>query len=240
MELGQILSWVVGVVGLIGFVFVGKKEWWAWYINLACQILWATYALVTGQPAFLATAAVYFVIFARNAYLWTKDELASRKLRNGVMQLQVGGTIEHNGVKITRNENPTSANEHLERHFERAIPLIARICHEANRVLQAHNKNESVNLPWHLAESWQKESAISGVKRALAGETAEELHESWCREKFADGWVYGPHKDAGIKSHPCLVPYSELPENQRLKDHMFRAIVKSFKLEKQYANLSEK
>lgn len=73
MELGQILSWVVGAVGLTGFYFSGKKVWWSWYINLGCQVLWIAYALATGQPAFLVTAAVYSVIFAINAYKWTKD-----------------------------------------------------------------------------------------------------------------------------------------------------------------------
>lgn len=67
MDIGQILSWLVGAVGLTGFYFAGKKVWWSWYINLFCQILWFTYAIVTGQPAFLVTAAVYSVIFAINA-----------------------------------------------------------------------------------------------------------------------------------------------------------------------------
>jgi hypothetical protein len=69
----QLLTWVLGAVGLTGFYFAGKRVWWSWYINLGCQILWVTYALVTGQPAFLVTAAVYSAIFARNAYKWTKD-----------------------------------------------------------------------------------------------------------------------------------------------------------------------
>lgn len=80
MEIGQILSWLVGAVGLTGFYFAGKKVWWSWYINLFCQILWFTYAIVTGQPAFLVTAAVYSVIFAINAYKWTKDHLYVKRM----------------------------------------------------------------------------------------------------------------------------------------------------------------
>jgi hypothetical protein len=74
------LSWVIGTVGLIGFYFAGKMKWWCWYINLGCQALWATYALVTGQPAFLATAAVYSVIFGLNAYKWTKERLLVKRM----------------------------------------------------------------------------------------------------------------------------------------------------------------
>jgi hypothetical protein len=236
----QILTWIMTTIGLTGFLLVGKKLWWAWYINLGVQILWAIYALATGQPAFLASAATYFLIFALNAYKWTKAERKARKLRQAISQLQVGGMVIHDGVTFTRNEDiPQSADEHLERHFERAIPLIAQVCHEANRVLQLANHDENPSYPWHLASEAQKKSAIEGVKVALEGATAEELHESWARQKLADGWVYGQFKDEGIKTHPCLVPYSELPEEQRIKDHMFRAIVKAFKLQKQYANLPQ-
>lgn len=79
MDTGQILSWVVSIVGLTGFYFSGRKVWWAWYINFFCQILWFSYALVTNQPAFLVTAAVYSVIFGINAYRWTKEHRAEQK-----------------------------------------------------------------------------------------------------------------------------------------------------------------
>lgn len=80
METGQLLSWVVSIVGFTGFIFAGKKKWWSWYINLGCQILWGAYALVTGQLAFLVFAAAYFVIFGVNAYKWTKDHLLVKRL----------------------------------------------------------------------------------------------------------------------------------------------------------------
>jgi len=98
MDLGQILSWVVGAVGLIGFYFAGQKKWWCWWINVACQVLWATYALVTGQPAFLVTAAVYSVIFVRNAIKWTKEHrLASKWFEPGEQ--------EHAAAEYAENES---------------------------------------------------------------------------------------------------------------------------------------
>lgn len=227
MEIGQILSWIIVAIGLIGFYFAGKRKWWSWYINLGCQILWWTYALVTGQPAFLVSAAVYSAIFAVNAYKWTKEHLNVKRILSDLEVTEPGTVHTFNGVEITK----------LDPEAEYNIELIARVCHEANRVLQLASDDENPSYPWHLAQDWQKASAIEGVKVALEGATAEELHESWARQKLADGWVYGPFKDEGIKTHPCLVPYSELPEEQRIKDHMFRAIVKSFKLDKQYAHV---
>jgi len=103
---------------------------------------------------------------------------------------------------------------------------IARVCHDANRAYQIAIGQEP-SLPWDLAPDWQRTSAIAGVETMLAGETAsaEEQHERWLAHKAADGWVYGPTKDAVAKTHPCMLPYADLPEAERVKDHLFRAVV---------------
>ncbi len=235
MDLGQILSWVVGFVGIVGFYFSGKRLWWAWYINLGSQALWIAFALVTGYSAFLAFAAAYSIIFGYNAFKWTREHFKIKRIlredeahilkkieheRN--MVLEDGGMILHN----TKLDGSAAYSVY-------DIELIARVCHEANRILQLANDEEALSYSWHIASEAQRHSAIEGVKKALAGESAVQLHESWCQQKFADGWVYGEYKDEGIKTHPCLVPYIQLPEGQRIKDHMFRAIVKSFKVDAQ-------
>ncbi|QFY14483.1 hypothetical protein GBF35_25855 [Nonomuraea phyllanthi] len=107
------------------------------------------------------------------------------------------------------------------------VTTIARVCHEANRVLQIA-AGEEPSPHWPDAPDWQQESAIKGVEAALSGATPQHLHESWCAAKLADGWTYGPVKDAAARTHPCLVPYGDLPEAQRVKDHLFHAIVRAF------------
>jgi hypothetical protein len=108
------------------------------------------------------------------------------------------------------------------------VYLAARVCHETNRIAQIH-AGEQISPPWDLAPDWQRESSIEGVKKAVEGQSPEQLHESWCDFKVKDGWRYGPNKDEVKKTHPCLVPYSELPVEQQLKDHLFSAVVQSFK-----------
>lgn len=102
---------------------------------------------------------------------------------------------------------------------------IARVTHEANRALQVVLGDPVPSVPWDQAPEWQRQSALSGVLRAMAGDSPEQLHEGWCQIKAADGWVYGPVKDPKAKTHPCLVPYGELPVGERRKDHLFHAVV---------------
>lgn len=102
---------------------------------------------------------------------------------------------------------------------------IARVAHEANRGIQIAQGDEAISPPWEEAPEWQKASTISGVEKALEGASPEELHRSWCEKKREDGWIWGPKKDAKLQTHPCLVPYDQLPSEQRLKDYVFAAIV---------------
>lgn len=104
---------------------------------------------------------------------------------------------------------------------------IAQVCHEANRALQVLQGDPAPSPHWADAPEWQRVSAIEGVVKARAGETPEQLHESWCEFKVADGWIYGSEKDEEAKLHPCLVAYDDLPEAQKAKDHVFAGIVKA-------------
>ena len=106
------------------------------------------------------------------------------------------------------------------------VELIAKACHEANRAYCKSIGDDS-QVSWDDAPDWQKQSAVAGVEYAIANPdvTPEQMHESWMKVKADDGWVYGETKDADKKTHPCFVPYDQLPEDQKQKDHIFRTIV---------------
>lgn len=107
---------------------------------------------------------------------------------------------------------------------------IARVAHEINRAYCASLGDDS-QPAWEDAPEWQKGSALAGVDMHLANPdaTPEDSHESWLAQKTADGWKYGPVKDAQKKEHPCFLPYAELPPEQKAKDHLFRAVVHALK-----------
>lgn len=105
------------------------------------------------------------------------------------------------------------------------IELAAQIAHEINRAYCAFLGDGSQES-WEKAPEWQRDSAIEGMRAHFANPnmTARDSHIAWCEHKFAEGWRYGPVKDADAKEHPCMVPYRELPKEQRLKDHLFKAV----------------
>jgi len=113
------------------------------------------------------------------------------------------------------------------------VEAIARVCHEANRAWCATIGDHS-QPPWDQAPAWQCDSALHGVKAHLealrAGRPLEPSasHELWLAEKREQGWRWGPVKDPDKKEHPCFVPYDRLPEEQRIKDALFGAIVAAF------------
>lgn len=110
------------------------------------------------------------------------------------------------------------------------IEQIAIMCHETNKVWCLLN-GDATQQSWEHAEQWQRDSAIAGVKFRLANPDAgkDTQHNAWSADKVADGWVYGEVKDAEKKTHPCLVPFEQLPEFQQKKDALFCAIVDALK-----------
>lgn len=114
------------------------------------------------------------------------------------------------------------------------IAQIAEVCHEANRGLQTVQAAEGhpVSAPWATTPEDERAGAIAGVLHALGGVSAEELHERWHEARVADGWRYGPVKDAVTKAHPCLVAYDRLPVEQRDKDFLFAAVVAALSTER--------
>lgn len=54
----------------------------------------------------------------------------------------------------------------------------------------------------------------------LTEQIAENVHENWAASRIADGWTYGKKRDDEKKTTPCLVPYDELPENEKQVDRV--------------------
>lgn len=61
-----------------------------------------------------------------------------------------------------------------------------------------------VQLPYELDELVEKMS--------------ENVHDLWASARINQGWKYGEQRNDKDKTHPCLVPYNELPEDEKEYD----------------------
>ena len=47
---------------------------------------------------------------------------------------------------------------------------------------------------------------------------AKNVHEVWAQTRIAQGWQYGPERNDAEKLHPMLIPYEDLPEEEKVYD----------------------
>lgn len=105
------------------------------------------------------------------------------------------------------------------------IDDVAKIVHQINKAY-CEAFGDTSQVDWEQAPEQIKQAAISGVKFHLAAEQGPEAsHENWMKDKLNNGWTLGDVKDAEKKTHPCLVPFNELPKEQQGKDFVFKAVV---------------
>ena len=52
--------------------------------------------------------------------------------------------------------------------------------------------------------------------RHLAERLAVRAHENWVRRRIREGWTYGSSRNDIKRQHPCLVPFGDLSESEKL------------------------
>ena len=60
--------------------------------------------------------------------------------------------------------------------------------------------------------------ALPPELEALVERLAENSHDHWALQRIKGGWTYGPQRDDIRKTHPDLVPYSDVPEEEKEYD----------------------
>jgi hypothetical protein len=108
---------------------------------------------------------------------------------------------------------------------------LARLCHEADRVLCGLQGDARV-LPWDLLDEGAQDELVASVREIL--ETPEVSDEArylrWASRQRAQGWVYGPVRSVPKKVDPGLLDYGALPSERRVRWSLFAAIVRSLRL----------
>lgn len=52
----------------------------------------------------------------------------------------------------------------------------------------------------------------------LVEQMSKNVHEVWAETRIQQGWTYGEQRNDELKTHPCLIPYEELPESEKEYD----------------------
>ena len=52
----------------------------------------------------------------------------------------------------------------------------------------------------------------------LVEQLSKNVHEVWASTRMSQGWIYGAQRNDELKIHPCLVPYEDLPEEEKVFD----------------------
>ena len=52
----------------------------------------------------------------------------------------------------------------------------------------------------------------------LVEKMSKNVHEVWSETRIQQGWTYGEQRNDELKTHPCLIPYEELPEEEKEYD----------------------
>lgn len=96
-----------------------------------------------------------------------------------------------------------------------------------------------MNMPTYTPNPINTDSVeLDGTMLELTEKLAENVHDMWAQGRINDGWKYGEERDDAAKTHPCLVPYSQLPDSEKEYDRVtamstLKLIVKlGYKIEK--------
>lgn len=52
----------------------------------------------------------------------------------------------------------------------------------------------------------------------LVEQMSKNVHEVWAQSRMSQGWTYGEQRNDTLKTHPCLIPYEDLPEVEKAYD----------------------
>jgi hypothetical protein len=107
---------------------------------------------------------------------------------------------------------------------------IAEILHNATSAIP--RPDGSVIVPWEALNDVLKDRAADTVDSLMNkmwqfphGMSDDYCHLVWYNNMIDMGWTYGPTYSFEQKLHPSMVPFNELPDDEKIKDAIWSGIV---------------
>lgn len=111
--------------------------------------------------------------------------------------------------------------------MEKLLERQAIFVYEGARLAAQAANAPIIPVVWDEREDKFKEQFLKVIERQVGEQRSrspEELHGSWMQSYFSMGWKYGEAYNREEKTHPDLVPYSNLHQLERDKDAVFVAL----------------
>jgi len=77
----QLWSWSLSIIGVIGILLVGHKNWRGYLVGIATECAWVAYSIQTKQWGFIFGSTVYISAYCLNISKWL-DEVKRNKIKN--------------------------------------------------------------------------------------------------------------------------------------------------------------
>ena len=77
----QLWSWCLSIIGVIGILLVGHKNWRGYIVGIITECAWVAYSIQTKQWGFIFGSTIYISAYLLNINKWL-DEVRKNKIKN--------------------------------------------------------------------------------------------------------------------------------------------------------------
>ena len=112
--------------------------------------------------------------------------------------------------------------------MDKKIKEIAKFIYEATRIEAGWSNRSIVPEIWKQRDDKFKKQFVNIIEMYLEKDkllTPEKAHDSWVVAYEKMGWKYGEKRDVDKKTHPDMLPFNELPKDEKDKDSIFLTFV---------------
>jgi len=106
--------------------------------------------------------------------------------------------------------------------------VVTKLIYEAARKEAEWSGRSIVPEAWEDRDEKFRKQMVDVVQKYIKSNkipTPEEAHNSWVKAYLDMGWKYGKVRDTKKKTHPDLLPFDQLPKDERDKDAIFLSLV---------------